>query len=69
MSYSVGKLLISGRHCSLNKPARYLSKTIESLYFDVANIKRYTVFDSANIGKLKFNLHMYFSSHYTGSMC
>ena len=43
MSYTVGKLLTSGVQWTRNYPARYLSKGIKSLYFDVANIKRYTV--------------------------
>ena len=44
MPYTVGKLLRSGAQWTLNYPARYLSKGIKSLYFDVANIKRYTVY-------------------------
>ncbi len=43
ISYTVGKLLTSGMPWVLFHYARYLSKGIELLYLDVANIKRCTV--------------------------
>ncbi len=59
MSYLVGKLLTSGSQWALSHPARYLSKTKKSLYFDDANIKQYTVLsDAREVGSL-VNPHLH----------
>ena len=44
MSYTVVIFLTSGKPWALVYDARYLSKGIDSLYFTIANIKRYTVY-------------------------